>query len=170
MISEYEYKIDLILRLNQQGSGWIDGDVESNHKNKADVVNHVLKIAIEIKDESGSPDGLKKTNQQYGDHLRSANKKFKEYPKYKTILLIRGNADTIPGIVYYAIEGIDSYSKIGNQLIYSGTKNKYSPYIRKEIGCFLILADKYYYFPNKHALPQRIINKQEVENILGQNV
>lgn len=171
MISENQYKTNLIQTLNQQNSGWIDGDTENGRKNTADVVNHALKIVIEIKDEpKGSPDGLKKANQQYGDHLRSVNKKFNEYPEYKTILLIRGSMNTIPAIVRYSIEGLDTYQPVNGITTYVGKVRKYSLYIRKNIGSFLIDADKYYYFFNKYTLTNRVIKKREVEKILGLSV
>ncbi len=142
MISEDQFKENLIIKLKSCHSDWVDGDVDG----RVDVVNHSLKVAIEIKDEpERGPDMEKKTNRQYGDHLRSAYRKFIEYPGYKTALLIRGAPATIPGIVKYNIEGIVVY---GPHNVFLGRKNKYSPYIKKEIGCFLVFADNFYYFPN----------------------
>ena len=161
MTPQDQFKEKLIIKLKRHHPDWKDGDVGG----RVDVVNHSLKVAIEIKDEpGGGPDMEKKTNRQYGDHLRSAYRKFIEYPGYKTALLIRGALATIPGIVKYNIEGIVVY---GSHNVFLGRKNKYSPYIKKEIGCFLVFADNFYYFPNTYAETVRIIKKEGIEDIFG---
>ena len=128
MISEEEtYKSNLIEKLNRKYPGWIDGDKESGHQNTktADIVNHIQQVVIEIKDEpKGSKDGLKKTNKQYGDCIKSASHKFNNYSGYKSILLIRGSTNTIPEIVKYTIDGLATYNSNG----YIGRTNKYSQY------------------------------------------
>jgi len=168
MISEAEYKKNLIQKLNQQNNGWIDGDKEIKPGNKVDIINHKLKIAIEIKDEVKGGNSLEKGNKQSGEHIRAANKKFKNYSnKYRTILLIKGNDNTLPEIVRYRIDGLIIFSKFHN---YLGRVNKYKESIKKEIGSFLIFADKYYYFSNEDALTNRIICKQEIEKILNESV
>jgi len=147
------------------------------------VVNHTLKIAIEIKDDtkykietpktSGvmvtQSEDLTKMNQRFSDHVRSANNKFKEYPGYKTILLFRTEF-LITDVIRYAIEGLHSYSKPKDRLVYIGRKGKYSKYNRQEIGCFIVVNQGTHYFPNDvFAKQSRLLNKKKVEGIFGQN-
>lgn len=179
MIPEKIYKQNLIQSLNSIGVGWIDGDKEINKKN-ADMVNHALKIAIEIKDDTiykleTPPPGiminqgydLKKMNQRFADHIRSANNKFKEYPNYKTIFLLRTEFP-IMRVVRYVIEGLDSYVKNSDgHLVYAGKVGKYSKYNKQEIGCFLVIENDGYYFPNVFARPNRTLTKEEVRKIFG---
>ena len=121
MISEEIYKKNLIQSLKSINRDWIDGDKELDRKKTVDVVNHTLKIAIEIKDDtkyktempktSGvmvtQSEDLTKMNQRFSDHIRSANNKFKEYTGYKTILLFRTEF-LITDIIRYSIEGLHS--------------------------------------------------------------
>ena len=183
MFPENIYKEKLIDNLNRINKGWIDGDKEKNSRKTADIVNHTLKMVIEIKDDTKyklpkpPPGGgmvtsghdLTKMNQRLSDHLKSANAKFKSYPGYKTILLIRTDF-IIVDVLCYAIKGLHRYSKVGGELKYTGRTGKYSTYIRKEIGGFLIVSDAYYYFPNQYALPQRIVTRDEIQSILGKEV
>lgn len=177
---EKEFKREMINKLNAINSGWIDGDRDTKRHRKADVVNHLLKIVIEIKDDrhykievpnSGemvsSGEDLNKMNQRFTDHLRSANNKFKEYPDCKTILLIRTEFPIID-IIRYSIEGLHTYKlpPSGKRpLIYNGRKTKYSEYIRKEIGCYLISNQENYYFSNKFANQERVLKKEKVEKM-----
>ena len=118
MTPQDQFKEKLIIKLKRHHPDWKDGDVGG----RVDVVNHSLKVAIEIKDEpGGGPDMEKKTNLQYGDHLRSAYRKFIKYPGYKTALLIRGVSSTIPELVRYNVEGLDTYGRNG---IFLGKKKK----------------------------------------------
>ena len=182
MISDEVFKQNLIQSLKSINMDWIDGDKESNRKKKADIVNHSLRIAIEIKDDtkyktetpkiSGvmvtHSEDLTKMNQRFNDHIRSANKKFKEYPGCKTILLFRTDF-LITDIIRYAVEGLHSYSKPKDHLVYIGRKGKYSKYNRQEIGCFIVINQEAHYFPNVLARQSRLLSKEEVEKIFGQN-
>ncbi len=148
-------------------------------------MNHSLKIAIEIKDDtkykielptsSGVmvPQGydLTKMNQRLSDHVRSTNNKFKEYPRYKTILLLRTKF-VITDVIRYAIEGLHSYSiSADRRLAYIGRKGKYSKYNKKEIGCFLIVnREGFGYFPNEIAKQGRCIGRKELEKIFGHKI
>lgn len=181
MISEEQFKENLIYNLNRIRLGWIDGD-KQNHNNKtADIVNHRAKIAIEIKDDTkyktelptvpgviiGQGCDLTKMNQRYSDHVKSANNKFKQYPSYKTILIFRTEF-IITDIIRYAIEGLHSYQISGNGLVYIGRRGKYSHFSKNEIGCFLIInGSDFGYFPNQLAKENRIISKDEAETIFG---
>ncbi|OGI98640.1 hypothetical protein A3H56_03240 [Candidatus Nomurabacteria bacterium RIFCSPLOWO2_02_FULL_42_24] len=182
MILEQEFKNGLIERLSRINSGWIDGDKEEGEIKKADIVNHQLKIAVEIKDDTkykieiprssvmvGGGQDLTLMNQRFEDRIRSANRKFDEYNGYKTILLFRTEF-WVPEIIRYAIEGLHTYrySSVMDNLIYSGRVSKYSEYNRKHIGCFLIFnLGKAYYFPNHFAHEIRVLSKEEVSSVSG---
>ena len=182
MIPEEIYKENLIQSLKSINSDWIDGDKESDKNKTADIVNHSFKIAIEIKDDtkyktkipkiSGimvtQSEDLTKMNQRFADHVRSANNKFKEYPEYKTIFLLRTEFFIID-VIRYAIEGLHSYSKPKDCLMYIGRTGKYSKYNRQEIGCFIVVNRELHYFPNIFAKQSRLLNKEEVEKIFSQN-
>ena len=182
MIPEEIYKETLIQALKSIDNDWVDGDKELGRKKTVDIVNHTLKIAIEVKDDtkyktivpprSGvmvtqSVD-LTKMNQRFGDHVRSANNKFKEYQGYKTILLFRTEFLTTD-VIRYAVEGLHSYSKPKDCLVYIGRRGKYSKHNRQTIGCFVVINQEAHYFPNVFAEENRLLNKKEVEKIFGQS-
>lgn len=84
MIEGAEYKRNFLSILNRQKAGWINGDAEHGPQKKADIVNHGLKICIEIKDDTKYKiiaDGMVRTtdlklmNQRFGDDVNSANSK-----------------------------------------------------------------------------------------------
>jgi len=180
MISEEEFKNRLIKTLNQINDGWIDGDNEKRMGKKVDIVNHNLKIAIEIKDDTKNktvvpPSGqiitqstnLTLMNKQLSDDIKSANKKFQNYDNYKTILLIRTDFD-FSDIIRYAIEGpkVLHINKNTSQVINLTRQRKYSDYVFKNIGCFLIFSKSGVgYFLNKLSDASRQIEKLELEKI-----
>jgi len=183
MISESEFKKRLLKKLNAINHGWINGDTESIVGKKADVVNHSLKTVIEIKDDtkykieisplgmmtSGKED-LTKMNERFSDDIKSSNKKFSSYPGYKTALLIR-TSFPILDVIRYAIEG-PKVLHINNETLQAthvSRQRKYSDYVFKHIGCFLIFNNKGYYFSNSHAEPQCILKRDRVEKIFGIN-
>jgi hypothetical protein len=183
MILEKDFKKKLISRLNLINPGWEDGDLNNQRQKKADIVNNQLKIAIEIKDDtkhkinfsekSGeivtNSQNLEIMNARLNDAVRSANRKFKFYPNYRTILLFRTEF-SIVDVFCYALVGLHSYSlpQDGNEkLKYVGRKTKYSQYNRKETGCFVIWIDNIYYCPNVLANKERIIEKIQIEKIFG---
>ncbi|MFH1129440.1 MAG: hypothetical protein V1686_01770 [Patescibacteria group bacterium] len=181
MEPEKKFKEELIKDLNLLNSNWIDGDEESGSKKKADIVNHSLKIAIEIKDDTnyriafatepgvmtGQGIDMEKMNQRFSDHIKSADNKFKEYSDYKTILILRTEF-LLEKIIGYAIEGCHSYLLQDRKLIYAGRRKKYSKYCGREIGCFLIFINREkYYLSNNLAKDNRIVLKNDAESILG---
>ncbi|HEY4513554.1 MAG TPA: hypothetical protein VJH06_03520 [Candidatus Paceibacterota bacterium] len=181
MIDEAIFKKHLLFRLNKTSVGWLDGDMENGNTKKADIVNHAVKVAIEIKDDTNyktvfpkeegviytASHDLTKMNQRYADHIKSANDKFKNYPGHKTILIFRTDF-VITEVIKYAIEGLHQFKKVEEDLTYAGRKGKYSTYIRNNIGCFVIIVkDKVDFFPNAYADESRVLNKKEVETILG---
>jgi len=187
MLSEEIYKKNLIKKMNEINPGWIDGDVESNSEKTADLVNHNLKIAIEIKDDekyrhefppltgemiTGSLDLLAK-NKQFKDDAQDANRKFRNYPEYKSILLIRTELINIPSsVIRYIFEGMRRFVITKPRLTEIGRLNKYlSHSSTKEIGGYLLSDEKeYYYFKNPNSYKNRTIIKNEVEKIIGQKI
>ena len=190
MTSEGVFKLELIEMLNGRHSGWVDGDHDNNGYKSADLVNHKSKIAIEIKDDllsephketsknffEGSYD-INRLNKQYFDDIKDANKKFRNYPGYKSILLIRTSLP-MAAIAKGAIEGLHTF-RIGRidesivpppkgfiasqGLTYIGRRGKYH---RTEIGGFIILNDEgFCYFPNDFADKNRYISMMELEEI-----
>jgi len=178
--NQEKFKQWLIERLNKSHDGWVNGDEKDLTKRyKADVVNHRLKIAIEIKDdikhriELPKKTGviviesvdLKKMNERLNDMMRSASRKFKWYPNYKTILLLRTQYPLIDDICY-ALDGLYAFKSNKNgRLKYIGRISKYSTHIRKRIGSFLVFSDDFYYFPNQWANPNRVLTKEEIERL-----
>lgn len=177
MIPENEFKTKLIESLGFK-NGWIDGDLEKSHGKKADVINKRLRVAIEIKDDTvhktveptpenpmvTSTTDLTIMNSILTDHMRDARKKFKNYPGYKTILLIR-TEHRIMESVRYSIEGLHSYT----QTNYAGRKSKYSIHVRENIGCFVIHNKycDYFYIPNPFCkFKDNKVSNTEAENIL----
>ncbi len=182
MIPEEKFKTDLIDKLNKIYPGWVNGDKEKGQHKKVDIINHSLKIAIEIKDDTYSKridpplsgeiivygEDLDKKNKILLDDIRSANQKFKAYPGYKTILIIRTESD-IADTIRYPIEGLYTYkfNSRTKKLQYVGRKTKYSRFVRKEIGCYLIFNGDWYYFFNKYANQNRVLHKRDIEDYFG---
>lgn len=194
MLSEKKLKENLINGLNKINQDWIDGDTENSFQKTADIVNHLLKVAIEIKDDtksqppqkvgssySGSYDA-KKLNKRFFNYIKNANKKFREYQQYKTSLLIRTNLP-MTAMVRNSIEGIHTFERfstgkkivplnaknfiISQRLTYSGRKDKHN---RSEVGCFLVFnIDGYSYFPNEFATNIRKMDKAGIEFLFGFN-
>lgn len=173
---EKDYKILLIKQLNSINNGWVDGDKEIKKGKKVDIVNHNLKFAIEIKDDTKSGEksqDLKLGNKQYANRIKLACDKFYNYSNYKTLLIFRTEYPVAENI-YYEILGLHRYVKnTKNQLVYSGRVSKCLPCRYEQIGGFLIyscppkpVVAEYYYYPNSHALSYRKINRKEINNIL----
>lgn len=193
MLTEKDFKEGLICRLNKVQKGWVDGDTESDSVKTADIVNHSLEIAIEIKDDTQSVplrfygnyaeenyDG-KKLNRQFYSDIRNANQKFRTYNGYKTALLFRTNLP-FAVLVRTPVEGLDTFERattteeraippdtenriIAPRLTYAGRKGKHN---RKEIGCCLVLnEDGYSYFPNEFATNGRKMDKAGIESLFG---
>ena len=90
---------------------WIDGDTEDENLKTADLVNHSLKIAIELKIEESRDYWFPRfSSNRVIPYLKSANNKFKNYPNYKTILFIESNCtveefQTAESIIYQVKNG-----------------------------------------------------------------
>lgn len=195
MLSEKDFKRRLIGDLNKVNLGWVDGDATSWGQKTADVINPSLMIAIEIKDDTESPPAQKigksshgsysatKLNRRFFSHIKNANKKFREYQQYKTVLLFR-TALPLATMVRAAVEGIHTFEAslknqknfpsnkrdwiISSRLSYSGRRGIHN---RKEVGCFLIFnEDGYSYFPNEFATKDRVLTKSNLEKVLGLSI
>ncbi|RJR30809.1 hypothetical protein C4569_04010 [Candidatus Parcubacteria bacterium] len=78
--------------LTSQNSNWIDGDREVKNLKTADLVNHKLQIAIELKiGESKDYFLTRFSSNRVVPWLESADEKFINYKGYKTILLIESD-------------------------------------------------------------------------------
>lgn len=191
MINEEDYKLQLITNFNQLNSGWVDGDLESVKHKTPDLVNHNLKIAIEIKDDTLSKKpqrigtqeyasyDIKKLNKRFYEHIRNANHKFRQLPEYRTVLILRTNLP-MAEMVKDAIEGVHTFIKVKTQqnvikssgnwitssnLSYVGRKDKHQ---RSEIGCFLIKnEDGYSYFVNSYAHVNKVLSLDDLSSITG---
>lgn len=153
-----------------------------------DIVNHRLKIAIEIKDliseEGIIPDNhtkvktlsrdLNKASSRFWDLIRSSWKNFKNYPKYRTILIVRTRYLLIPTF-FSLLKGpvifiIDKQS-LRVKRISIIRKTKYNPIILKEIGCFIRFNGNrnVYYINNSIASHDRVLYKNDIEIIFKMN-
>lgn len=103
-ISEKQFKENLIKNLNHYHCGWVSGDDEKKYESgdndkKADVVNHELKVAIEIKDDENFIDNgnkywsgefkIKNLSRHLRADIKDASNKFENYQGYKSLVLIR---------------------------------------------------------------------------------
>ncbi len=174
MIPEQDYKERFIKILNSREVGWIDGDRELVIGKRVDVINHKLKIAIEIKDDTNYkviPDGQAHTqdlslmNKRLADQVRSANNKFKSYSAYRTILLLR--SEYIPDTLHYALEGLDQFRLSNEQRVYVGKVGKYTEFAKNEVGGFLIVTHRIIYSANYLAKKHRVVPFEEVEKLTG---
>lgn len=177
MISENKFKKRLLDKLNSINHGWIDGDQEKTPGSKADIVNHALKLAIEIKDDTkykieiprpgvivSDGKNLTKMNERFNDDVKSANNKFSFYPSYKTILLIRTNFPIVD-VIRYSIEGpkVLHINVNTNAVTRVSRQKKYSDFVFKNIGSCLIFTSRAYYFPNRLADQSRVLEKAKIE-------
>lgn len=180
MIPEKEFKAQLLNRLTKIHKDWVDGDLFRNQKKTVDLINHKLKIAIEIKDETvhkrlmPTPEeplvvrttDLNRMATILLDHIRDARKKFINYSNYKTILIIRSDHGIL-GSIIYAIEGFHTFTETS----YVGKKQaKYKKTIKENIGCYVIYNynNVPYYASNDQCKSEKnLVSKTEAENILG---
>lgn len=181
MVQEQIFKTELIKRLSPE-NGWFDGDTENTPLKKVDILNHNLKIAIEVKDDTvhktinPTPENpivvqhtsMVRMNTILTDHMSDARLKFKNYPEYKTILLFRTDHQTISS-VRYAIDGLHTFTESE----YAGRRSKYSSHIRENIGCFVICDydGEFHYIPNPHCKSlSNLVSKTEAEEIFVQKL
>lgn len=181
MLDEKKFKIDLIDKLNSIHSGWRDGDLDQLNHKRVDIINDKLKIAIEIKDDikfhinianNKISDGLidlKEKNRQFKYDIKNSNKKFKFYPNYKSVVILRTemvNYGFSRKQLEYIVNGPISIEKNSNQITRSSTFFGNHDNSTKEVGGFLFLDnDAYKYIENKNPNinKNRILNKKEFE-------
>ena len=186
--SEGLYKKYLIKKLNKINIGWVDGDKNNNKTKTTDLINKTLNIAIEIKDDttykhkfpSATERGarlnnidISKKSEQLKSHARDANKKFRNYPNFKTILLIRTELVNIPfDIIGYIFNGMLRFTKIDGKLVKIGKKNEFLSFTStKEIGSYLLFGNNsYYYIENPNANPCRIVSRYNLEKHLSETI
>lgn len=182
MITENKFKEDL---LNKLGQNWVDGDKENKNDKTADIVNHSLQIAIEIKDETKiritkpfktgkiikTELQLKTISDSLLDHIRDTRKKFQNYQGYRTILLIR-TENCINDLIPYCINGFHTFGAKG----YIGqVQSKYTRHIKENIGGFLIYSydddGRLFYFLNDLCKNKgQKTTKDELEIIFNQKI
>ena len=159
-------------KLNVHNPGWVDGDLDLKSKASADMVNHGLCLTIELKREKGSSLHNKDknlvtlSNRVFG-YIKKTNKKFVNYPNYKTLCLIELSSDIT------ALEYIFSNFHFKNNRFLGNTKNFFSE--SKNIGCFVFWPkpgslSKAYYFKNPPADKERVLEFHEVEQIFGEKL
>lgn len=189
VISESQFKKQFLEKLNTINPGWQDGDQEDGlEKTKTvDVVNHTLKIAIEVKDDykfflaQGVQDenesGSNSSNRQYKKDIKEANDKFINYPCYKTVALIRtrrgdffiDNLVEGPIMLYVQVGHVGSNPTVVGQ---SRPSSFFLPHDKsiKEVGVILFWGDKkilYIKNKNQNVNKQRFIEKETLEKIMG---
>lgn len=189
-ITEEKFKENLLSRLNDLNQGWVDGDIEDSRNKTVDLVNHELKITVEIKDclrpeyEPVNHGRLQTANYDItiiNDRLRNnievAERKFRQYEGYKTALLFRSSFP-LPHILKESIDGIHTFRRGGvdeiscegqfsssENLSYIGRREKHQ---RTEIGCFLIFDNSgCFYFDNQYVKSKRLIVKDQIEKIFN---
>jgi hypothetical protein len=125
LIPEKEFIDSMLESLNDIESGWIYGDDEEKYRKigSVDIVNHKLKIAIEIKDVKNinlPPAGngayntnLKSVSKNFQRDIESANKKFRNYPKYQSVILIRHLSRATKHTLAYLIGGFYTLTEYG---------------------------------------------------------
>jgi hypothetical protein len=123
-IPEKNFIDSTISRLNFIAPGWINGDEEIAYKKigSADIVNHILKIAIEVKDDSivnlpppgsSSNTDLGRVSKRYQRDIEKANKKFRNYRDYQSIVLIRHLTRSSKHTFAYLIGGFITLTPLG---------------------------------------------------------
>ena len=186
-LEEKDFKKYLIDHLNKINSGWVDGDKSSNLEKTVDLLNQSLKIAIEIKDDTtykhefppitgeiivGGLD-LNNKSEQLKSDAKDANKKFRNYPNFKTILLIRTELINIPyDVIGYIFGGLKRFAKKDKDLIEIGRKNKFLSFTStKEVGSYLLFGNgKYYYVENPNANLYRVIAEDDIEKYFSEKI
>lgn len=169
-----------ISKLNVNNHGWVNGDLESRTERTADMVNHSIKYAVELKREKGesvdNKDGnLVTISNRIESYFTDTNKKFINYPKYKTILIIELKS-TDSG-AFSAMGGIGQLHFAEGQLVASSIKNKKLFSKTENIGCIIFwpaqggsMLNGKRYFDNPFSKPEHKVTKSEAENIIGNSL
>jgi len=193
LLDEKEFKERFITKLNNINSGWRDGDLDNFVGKKSDIVNDQLKIVFEIKDDIKykmviptksfeiveDSVNLGGKNRQFKYDLKDANKKFLNYPGYKSIVILRTEMSGISkDVIEYTINGpkviyIGKNGKsvgVGSPSTFWGNHDNST----REVGVILFLGCDNKIFYRENTNPNinrdRIIKKQELEKIIGNDM
>lgn len=171
---ESKFKQILLAKLNRVHKGWENGDeISEKGKKSTDLINKDLKIAIEIKDDKrdyNNPKlrfGFDTIRNQLKSYAQGARRKFRNYPNYKTILLVRSLLwDRMgSGLINFIFPGNQEISEIGKNFLRLGKhKNKYFSIKNIDIGGYIFYGkNKIYYLENPIAQRSRILNIKKVQ-------
>jgi len=168
---EPRFKSELLKLLKNLNPDWIDGDAEPQSKNRktADIVNHTLKIALELKMEDASERLESLPNNQpgvftrdlsplgdvplrYGRYIQSCEEKFANYSNYRTLLLVRTKVLPLFFMKDSVIEMCNMSQEIGMLLLLNADECS--------VRCFT----------NEFAKENRKLSAQELEDIFGLRV
>jgi hypothetical protein len=187
---EQIFKQKLIDRFNKNAANWIDGDSDLPNERTPDIINHSMKVVIEIKDDTKykfdipkngeigcKTTNLSEKNRQFKNHLKDANKKFINYPDYKSVLLLRTEVVNFMGsIAEYIINGPTTYKKINGKLLCIGHPSTFwgnHDHSTKEVGAILFLGNNEYFYrqnTNPNVNNKRILKRVELEKIFGHKI
>lgn len=161
--------------LERLSSRWIDGDVLTSHlqDKTADLVNTELKVCFELKQDqtyspptpsTGQVNNLDTLSNRLKGYAQSANKKFRNYSNFKTVLIIE--TQLRKNIIEHLIANLTQVT-ITNGQITVRRRNIYFSRDTKEIGGYLFCSwaeNKRYYVINpfgaeNHTLEYRALIK-----------
>lgn len=168
-------------KLNTYNPGWISGDLEDEKNKTADLVNREIQCAIELKREKGNsvdnvPGNITTLSNRLESYFKEANRKFKNYKEYKTILLIELQSNF--SIAQAAMSGIPQIHLEKGELIGTSIKNKKLYSEANSIGSIVMwptpgnisFLNKSYYFDNPFSQAEYKVSHQEAEKIFGNHL
>lgn len=167
-------------KLEDCSAGWKVGDKKGHSFKTADIINCSRKIAVELKREKGGSldnqnGNLITLSNRLEPRIEDANKKFKQYPGYQTILIIELDTDVISAQV--VMSGLPQrHFKSGN-LIGQSIKNKKlhsgMNQIYDDIGAIVlwpsprnVFCGVPFYFNNPSAKTDRKVSIDEAKKII----
>lgn len=165
------------LWLDRLNSNWVDGDILTNHQQDktADLVNNEVRICFELKQDqtySPSPSGTYQLNNldtlsnRLKGYAQSANKKFRNYPSYKTALIIE--TQLRKNIIKHLISNLTQLTVTRGQITVR-QRNVYFSQDTKEIGGYLFCSlteNKTYYLINPNGAENRVLEYAELIKLL----
>lgn len=165
------------LWLDRLNSSWIDGDIITTHQQDktADLVNNELKVCFELKpDQSYTPpnpgtsqlNNLNELSNRLKGYAESANKKFRNYPNFKTALIIETHLRK--NIIKHLISNLTQVIVTSDRITVR-RRNVYFSQDAKEIGGYLFCSsaeDKTYYFVNPYGTKEHVLQYKELLKLL----
>lgn len=174
---ESYFKSETIALLNQITKGWEDGDLQNTKDKTVDLVNNSLKIAIEISDvfrKDNSNSSFKQIREQFKRAARHANGKFKNYPRFKTISLIRTNLPDCKDLIEYIFVGVIDAKRIKDGYAKITWKDKFLSPKFTSIGCYIFYdingKRPWFFLNNQISIRQRMITINDVKKIIPANI